>query len=186
MTVEFPYLPRVADAELEHALKVAGAVLIEGPKAAGKTSTAWRQAATVVGLDDDLDADIADALATDPDRLLAGPTPVLLDEWQLVDVLWNRVRRAVDARGGRPGQFILTGSSTPDDNVRRHSGAGRFRVLAMRPMSLFESGHSSARVSLASLFEGLLVRTIRNPGLDRARVAQRIQIAIDDLLDQPD
>lgn len=93
----------------------------------------------------------------DPSLLLEGETPRLLDEWQAQPALWNHVRRAVDDRR-EVGQFILTGSATPDDDAHRHSGAGRFARVRMRPMSLFETGHSSGAVRLTALFGGDAVR----------------------------
>jgi len=146
------YVNRVVDAEVEAALASMGAVLLEGPKAVGKTMTASRLANTVVRLDDG-SRSIKAALNVDPKLLLVGQPPVLLDEWQLAPELWNLVRREVDDRR-LPGQFILTGSATPDDDARRHSGAGRFAVIQMRPLSLFESGNSTGQVSLAALFDG--------------------------------
>ncbi|MBN9612542.1 MAG: ATP-binding protein [Actinobacteria bacterium] len=128
-----------------------GAVLIEGPKACGKTATASRLASTVVRFDQDLAARAMVEL--DPGELFAGEPPILFDEWQLVPSIWDRVRREVDDRGLR-GQFILTGSATPRDTARRHSGAGRVGRIKMRPMSLFESGHSTGSVSLAALLRG--------------------------------
>jgi predicted AAA+ superfamily ATPase len=145
------YLPRVADRELERRLKAIGAVLIEGPKACGKTATATRIAKTIFRLDDDEAARTAVRLA--PERLFNNPTPILFDEWQVEPTLWNRVRRQVDDRSGR-GLYILTGSATPNEDAARHSGAGRFGVIKMRPMSLYESGHSNGDVSLAALLEG--------------------------------
>ena len=145
------YTPRVVDAQLSDALRTAGAVLVEGPKACGKTETAKRVAAAATYLDTDLQARAA--VEVDPALVLGGPHPHLLDEWQEYPQLWNYVRRAVDT-AGEPGRFILTGSSAPADDVRRHSGAGRFTRLRMRPMSLYESGHSTGAVSLAALLRG--------------------------------
>ncbi len=146
------YHPRVVDAQLAARLASAGAVLIEGPKACGKTQAARQLAASEVLLD--VDAAAMASLSVDPRLVLDGPTPRLVDEWQLAaDAVWNHVRRLVDERQ-QPGQFILTGSATPDDDARRHSGAGRFSVLRMRPMSLAESGHSNGNVSLAALMAG--------------------------------
>jgi predicted AAA+ superfamily ATPase len=145
------YLPRIADQELATRLRTLGAVLIEGPKACGKTATASQVAKTVIRFDED---EAARALvALDPQALFAGEPPILFDEWQVEPSIWNRVRRQVDDRGVK-GQFILTGSATPRDDATRHSGAGRFAVIQMRPMSLFESGHSSGQVSLAGLLAG--------------------------------
>jgi predicted AAA+ superfamily ATPase len=144
------YLPRIADGLLQADLAAAGAVQILGPKACGKTATASRLAASTIRLDipgPDLD------LARDfPATLLERPAPLLLDEWQVVPTLWDVVRRAVDDRQLK-GQFVLTGSATPNEQARQHTGAGRIAQLRMRPMSLFESGASSGQVSLASLFD---------------------------------
>ena len=150
------YLPRIADGELEQALDASGAVVVDGVKACGKTSTAERQAASVAHIDEGTpDYELAQI---SPRTLLNRQAPLLIDEWQNVDILWSLVRRAVDERRV-PGQFILTGSATPDDSLqrRRHSGAGRFERLRMRPMSLFESQHSTGEVSLRALFEGELI-----------------------------
>lgn len=142
------YLPRIADRELEERLSYIGAVLIEGPKACGKTATAARQAKTIFRFDDD---DAARSLVQlSPQRLFDNPTPILFDEWQVEPTIWNRVRRQVDDRQGA-GLYILTGSATPNDDASRHSGAGRFSVMSMRPMSLFESDDSNGEMSLAAL-----------------------------------
>ncbi len=128
-----------------------GAVLIEGPKACGKTATAVRVAATTFRFDEDANARAAVTL--NPDALFSQPTPILFDEWQVEPAIWNRIRRQVDDRGER-GLFVLTGSATPREDTIRHSGAGRIGTIRMRPMSLFESGHSNGHVSVAALFEG--------------------------------
>ena len=145
------YRARLADHELRHRLGVAGAVVIEGPKACGKTATARQAAASEVLLD--VDARARRAVAIDPALVLEGAVPRLLDEWQTEPALWNYVRRAVDDRA-RPGQFILTGSAVPADDITRHSGAGRLTRLRLRPMSLFETGRSSGAVSLRGLLAG--------------------------------
>ncbi len=145
------YLSRVVDGELRERLSSSGAVLIEGPKACGKTETALQVAGSTVRLDVDESARIA--AKTAPDLLLDGETPRLLDEWQVVPESWNLVRRAVDDRR-QPGQFILTGSATPTGDPLRHTGAGRFSILRMRTMSLYESGHSDGGISLRGLFDG--------------------------------
>lgn len=155
------YAPRIVDGELSELLASAGAVVLEGAKACGKTMTATQQAASLVLLDTDPAA--RQALAVAPALLLEGPRPRLLDEWQVAPELWNLVRRAVDASAG-PGQFLLTGSSVPADDASRHTGAGRFAFLRMRPMSLFESGASSGAVSLRQLFEGEAPSVV-DPGL---------------------
>ena len=145
------YLPRVADRELAGRLGAMGAVLIDGPKACGKTATAAQVAATTFRFDEDVNARAAVTL--NPDALFAQPTPILFDEWQVEPAIWNRVRRQVDDRAER-GLFILTGSATPRDDSTRHSGAGRIGTIRLRPMSLFESGHSTGQVSVAALLEG--------------------------------
>lgn len=145
------YLPRVVDAELRKRLAANGAVLVEGPKACGKTETARQQAASEVLVDIDLAA--REAASIDPGLILEGDVPRLIDEWQVVPAIWNRVRREVDARKAA-GQFVLTGSATPADDVTRHTGAMRFGRVRMRPMSLYELGRSTATISLKELLDG--------------------------------
>ena len=145
------YLARITDQELAARLMVMGAVLIEGPKACGKTATASQVAKTIIRFDEDPVA--RSQVSLDPQALFTGEPPILFDEWQLEPDIWNRVRRQVDDRSAK-GQFILTGSARPRDDANRHSGAGRFSVMQMRPMSLFESGHSNGQMSLASLLDG--------------------------------
>jgi len=145
------YRSRVADSELSARLASAGAVLIDGPKACGKTTTAIQHAKTLFRLDEDRAARAT--LATAPNLLFERPTPILFDEWQVAPELWNKIRRQVDDRQQR-GLYILTGSATPRDDSNRHSGAGRFSSMRMRPMSLFESGHSTGAVSLSALVSG--------------------------------
>ena len=145
------YQPRVIDEELATRMSAIGAVMIDGAKAVGKTVTASQRAATVLRLD--VDEAARAALKTMPDQLFANPTPILFDEWQETPEIWNLVRRAVDDHDGT-GLYLLTGSARPRDNARLHSGAGRIGRIRMRPMSLFESGHSSGAVSLAALLHG--------------------------------
>ena len=166
------YRPRIADAELAELLAASGAVLVEGARAVGKTATAMQASASHVHLDIDLDA--RRMVNIDPAAILTGETPRLLDEWQLAPDLWNFVRRAVDDRSER-GQFILTGSAVPADDAARHTGAGRFTRLRMRPMSLFESGHSNGGISLRGLLDGELQRGYAPP-VPIARMAERIAI----------
>ncbi|MDR1213283.1 MAG: DUF4143 domain-containing protein [Propionibacteriaceae bacterium] len=146
------YLPRVADGILDAHLGVMGAVLIEGVKGCGKTETARQRASSEVLLETDVNAERRAWL--DPRLILDGATPRLLDEWQRVPRVWDAVRRAVDDRR-RPGQFILTGSATPDDSVQRHSGAGRFAVVEMRTMTLAEQRAVTPVVSVAGLLTGV-------------------------------
>ena len=144
------YRPRLVESDIAGALGRVGAVLIDGARACGKTWTARRFARSEARLDDRATMLLAEAA---PEAVLAGAVPRLLDEWQHAPTLWNRVRRECDDRA-KPGQFILTGSAMPTDDITRHSGMGRIGRVRMRPMSLFESGHSSGEVSLRALFDG--------------------------------
>ena len=147
------YKKRIADQILEKKLKGKGAVLIEGAKWCGKTTTAEQIAKSILYMarpeDKEQNLTLADI---NPSLLLAGEVPRLIDEWQLAPKLWDAVRFEVDHRG-EEGQFILTGSSVPAsmENVS-HTGTGRFSWLTMRPMALFESGESNGEVSLNNLF----------------------------------
>ena len=136
-------------------LQAKGAVLIEGPKWCGKTTTAEEMAASKVLLArTDVKEQFKSLLEIDMDAALAGESPMLIDEWQTVPKLWDAVRYVVDYRR-KMGQFILTGSAVPDreaEKEREHSGTGRFAWLMMRPMTLFESGESNGTVSLGALF----------------------------------
>ena len=164
------YRPRVLDGELADRLKSAGAVLIQGPKASGKTETARRIAGSAVFLDVDANARQAVTLASG--RVLEGKTPRLIDEWQLAPEIWNHVRHEVDARG-EPGQFILTGSLIPAEDTVRHSGAGRVSRLLLRPMSLFETGRSTGHVSMRGLLDAE-APTTNDPDLTIADLAESI------------
>jgi predicted AAA+ superfamily ATPase len=155
------YVARIVDAEVRARLAANGAVVIEGPKACGKTETARQQAASEVLLD--VDAAAQQAAAIDPRLVLDGATPRLIDEWQIVPEIWNHVRREVDARV-EPGQFLLTGSATPADDQSRHTGGLRFGRVQMRPMTLTEVGTSTGEISLAALLAGEESR-IPDPGL---------------------
>jgi predicted AAA+ superfamily ATPase len=148
------YLARICDAELQEALAVMGAVLIEGAKWCGKTSTAGNVARSTLYMQDpDYARSYQEMADTKPSLLLQGEAPRLIDEWQMSPVLWDAVRFEVDKRG-LAGQFILTGSAVPADNVTAHTGTGRFARILMRPMSLYESKESNGSVSLADLFAG--------------------------------
>jgi predicted AAA+ superfamily ATPase len=166
------YLPRIVDAELQERLAAAGAVVIEGPKACGKTETARQRAASAVLLD--VDDNARRAAEVDPSLVLDGAVPRLLDEWQVEPSLWNHVRRAVDDRGA-PGQFILTGSAVPADDMARHTGAGRFSFLRMRPMTLYETGHANGAISVRALLTGEPARAA-DPGLTVGALAERITV----------
>ncbi len=149
------YKHRIMDGLLTKKLQAKGAVLIEGPKWCGKTTTAEELAASKVLLArPDAKEHFKSLLEIDTDAALSGDTPMLIDEWQTVPKLWDAVRYTVDHRR-KMGQFILTGSAVPDkeaETEREHSGTGRFAWLTMRPMTLFESGESNGSVSLGELF----------------------------------
>jgi len=148
------YLPRICDSELQNVLTAMGAVLIEGAKWCGKTSTAANVAKSTLFMQDPDNAPSYQQMAdTKPSLLLKGDNPRLIDEWQMSPVLWDAVRYEVDQRG-QTGQFILTGSAVPADNLTAHTGTGRFARILMRPMSLYESKESNGTVSLADLFDG--------------------------------
>ena len=143
------YTPRVVDAEFDELIGSAAALAVEGAKGVGKTATASRRAATVRELDRPNQRSIA---AGDPERLLEGRRPVLIDEWQYLPESWDLVRRAVDA-GAAPGSFLLTGSAQPTDRGA-HSGAARILSIRMRPLALSERGLATQTVSLGELLTG--------------------------------
>ncbi len=149
------YRKRIADDILKRKLEGKGAVLIEGPKWCGKTTTAEQIAESVLYMDDPEKKEQNIAMSElNPKRLLKGVAPRLIDEWQLAPKLWDAIRFEVDHRG-EMGQFVLTGSAVPADTKKiTHSGTGRFTWLTMRPMSLYESGDSTGEVSLKELFDG--------------------------------
>lgn len=143
------YRPRVVDDELDELMPSLAALALEGAKGVGKTATATRRAATIHRLDDPAQRAVVIA---DPARLLTGPAPVLIDEWQHVPASWDLVRRAVD-QGAAPGRFLLTGSASPAD-LSRHSGAARIVGVRMRPLTLAERGVELPTVSLRALLSG--------------------------------
>ena len=143
------YKKRFADVASKNAIETFGAVVIEGAKAVGKSTSAIHIAASSVSLDSS--PELAALAQTSPGVVLAGQVPRLVDEWQLAPNLWNAVRHEADRRGS-PGQFILTGSATPTDEITLHSGAGRFGRIRLRTMSLAETGHSTTQVNFRDLF----------------------------------
>ncbi|MEC4295932.1 ATP-binding protein [Adlercreutzia shanghongiae] len=154
------YYSRVVDSQLDFKLRSSGAVLIRGPKWCGKSTTAEQRAQSAVFMQDrQTSAQNIELAKNAPSLLLDGPTPRLIDEWQVIPFIWDQIRYEVDRRNGN-GQFILTGSATPladpDENEAapyEHSGIGRISPLTMRTMSLFESRDGNGSVSLASLFQ---------------------------------
>ncbi|MCM1483273.1 MAG: DUF4143 domain-containing protein [Muribaculaceae bacterium] len=149
------YRPRILDDILRDELEAMGAVLLEGPKACGKTTTAEQAAGSVIYMDDPVRrSQYLQMVDTDISYILAGATPRLIDEWQLATKIWDAVRYEVDHRH-KDGQFILTGSAVPpkeDKEQMKHSGTGRISWLKMRPMSLWESGNSTGEIRLSGLF----------------------------------
>ena len=157
------YKQRISDRILKHKVLGKGAVLIEGPKWCGKTTTAKQLAKSVLDLgDSSVLKQSAQLIELSPKTLLEGKTPRLIDEWQALPLIWDSIRSEVDKRG-EPSQFILTGSSVlPEADETIHSGTGRFAYIKMRPMSLYESGESNGTVSLTDLFEGKSFNTQSN------------------------
>lgn len=148
------YLHRVADKMLQERLETFGAVLIEGPKWTGKTTTAEQHARSFIKLQDpDMAEEYLATAATKPSLLLKGEKPRLIDEWQDAPVIWDAVRTAIDNANGVPGQYILTGSNAVDKTKIRHTGTGRITRMKMYPMSLWESLESSGEVSIKELFD---------------------------------
>lgn len=158
------YRKRIVDTLLEYRLEEMGAVVIEGPKWCGKTTTAEQKARSVVYLSDPYTRQQnIDMLEINPGIILKGETPRLIDEWQIAPQIWDAVRSEVDRRGD-VGQFVLTGSAVPPSKERIfHSGAGRYAWLTMRTMSLWESGDSTGDISLKDLFDGKNSMTGTNP-----------------------
>lgn len=157
------YKQRIADQLLAEQLDTTGAVLVQGPKWCGKTTTAAQAAKSVLYMDDPETKEnnllLADSNAK---TLLEGATPRLIDEWQIATKLWDAARFVIDRRN-ETGQFIFTGSAVPaDTSAIFHSGTGRFAWLTMRPMSLFESGESNGSMSLRALFDGKAEAALAN------------------------
>ena len=155
--MDFNYKKRIADIVLQKKLKSSGAVLVEGPKWCGKTTTSEHHAKSVNYVSDPMNLNKNQILAEmNINALLEGEKPKLLDEWQVIPQLWDAVRSAVDHSKGI-GQFIMTGSAVPPDEDQQqkihHTGTGRITRLRMRPMSLWESGDSNGEVSLQYLFD---------------------------------
>jgi predicted AAA+ superfamily ATPase len=144
------YKKRLIDIDIERKLQAVGGIVLRGPRAVGKTTTALFHAKSSVRFDES--AEIREQAHIAPQSLLRGEAPRLIDEWQLAPSIWNVVRHEIDARA-LPGQFILTGSAAPSDDYTRHTGAGRFARLTLRPMSLHESGDSTAQVNFNAIFQ---------------------------------
>lgn len=161
------YLPRITDKLLDERLKAKGAILIEGPKWCGKTTSAKEFAKSFIAMDEpDKTKQYKQMAELNPSALLEGETPRLVDEWQLAPNLWNAVRYEVDKRDDF-GQFILTGSAVPAEfDASMHSGTGRISRLYMRTMSLYESKDSDGAVSLSDLFNDKEISCANHKTLD--------------------
>ena len=170
MSSQLSYIARISDEELKRKLNASGALLIRGMKACGKTQSAKQLAASMISFDQDEQVPLF--METAPQRLLLGDAPRLIDEWQEYPKIWNYVRHEVDQRN-KPAQFILTGSSNPEESVKMHSGAGRFTVLDMRTMSWQEMGYSSGEISLGNLLNGMSQQTSDTP-TDLECIVERI------------
>jgi len=147
------YIKRIIEEDLEEKLAASGAVLIKGPKSCGKTETAKQFANSILEMD--IDKQVSVIMATNPQLLLRGNTPRLIDEWQEQPEIWNYIRHEVDERKAK-GQFILTGSANPSDNVKLHSGAGRFTVVQMDTLTWQELGFSTGIIKVSDLLNGCL------------------------------
>ena len=147
------YIKRIIEEDLTEKLLASGAVLIKGPKSCGKTATASQFSKSVLEMDRDKQVPVI--MATNPKLLLIGETPRLIDEWQEQPEIWNYVRHEVDDRKAK-GQFILTGSANPAEDVKLHSGAGRFTIVQMDTMTWQESGYSTGIVKVSDLLEGTI------------------------------
>lgn len=148
------YLPRLIEDEIKTIMRLRGGIYIQGPKWCGKSTTAELFAKTVVRLQDKEDYDRYELLlSTETRSLFQEDRPIMFDEWQLLPHLWDSIRADIDKKS-KQGQFILTGSATPAEDKKRHSGIGRIARLTMRSMSLWESGESTGQISLKNLFNG--------------------------------
>ncbi len=166
------YINRIIEDDLKEKLSASGAVLIKGPKACGKTATANQFAKSILEMDRDQQVPII--MATNPQLLLAGDTPRLIDEWQIYPEIWNYVRHEVDNRKAK-GQFILTGSANPSDDAKLHSGAGRFTIVQMDTLSWQELGFSSGLVKMSDLLEKQLPN-FYEPGVSLDFIIEKLLI----------
>ncbi len=166
------YIKRLVEDDLLEKMAASGALLIKGPKSCGKTETATQYAKSVLRVD--RDPQVSVIMATNPQLLLEGENPRLIDEWQEQPEIWNYVRHEVDKRKTK-GQFILTGSANPPENVKLHSGAGRFTVVQMDTLTWQELGYSSGTVKLSDLLRGV-VNDYYEPAISLELIIERICI----------
>lgn len=170
--INMGYIKRLIEDDLTRKMSASGAVLIKGPKSCGKTETASQYAKSILRMD--RDPQVSVIMKTNPRLLLAGETPRLIDEWQEQPEIWNYVRHEVDERRSK-GVFILTGSANPPENVRLHSGAGRFTIVQMDTMTWLELGYSSGIVKLSDLLKGTILEYYE-PAISLEAIIERICI----------
>lgn len=149
------YVQRIIDKEIERKLSVMGAIIIKGPKWCGKTTSGRRVSKSIIEMQNpEMAENYMELVLTKPSLLLEGEKPKLIDEWQIAPSIWNAVRYDVD-KTGEKGQYILTGSATPNDEDDKylHSGVGRFAIINMKPFTLYESKESNGKISLRDVFD---------------------------------
>lgn len=160
------YFPRIVDSEIEELMQIMGAVLIEGCKWCGKSTTASNQAKSIVEFQNpDMKQEYEEIKNTKPSLFLNGEKPRMFDEWQMYPVVWDCIRTDVDHTGLK-GQYILTGSARPKEGATMHSGTGRISRVTMRPMSLYESGESNGQVSFNDIMAGKDISGVSNLSLE--------------------
>ena len=148
------YIKRIVDEKIKQKLKITGAIVLRGPKWCGKTTTAKQFAASILELQNpDMQENYIELAYTKPSLLLNGDKPRLIDEWQIAPKIWNAVKYSVDS-SSLPGEYILTGSTTPVIDKTLHSGVGRFTFVNMKPLSLFESNESNGLISIKDILNG--------------------------------
>lgn len=160
------YLPRVIDEEIKELMEIMGAVLIEGCKWCGKSTTGLHHAKSVIEFQNpDRKQEYEEIKNTKPSLFLNGDKPRMIDEWQMYPVVWDSIRTDVD-HSTKKGQYILTGSAKPKEGATMHTGTGRISKVLMRPMSLFESGESTGEVSFDDIFEGKDIQGVSKLSLE--------------------
>ncbi len=156
------YLPRIIDDIIDKKLKTVGAILIEGPKWCGKSTTGKKHVKSIVEFQDVDKKNYYDNINnTRPSMFLDEEKPLMIDEWQMYPVVWDAIRNDVD-KTGKQGQYILTGSARPIEGSITHTGTGRIARILMRPMSLYESGDSDGKISLNDLFKGEVQTNVKS------------------------
>ncbi len=160
------YLPRIVDSEIDELMNIMGAVLIEGCKWCGKSTTGAYHAKSIIEFQNpDRKQEFDDIKNTKPSLFLTGEKPRMFDEWQMYPVVWDAIRTDVD-HSGLKGEYILTGSAKPSEGETMHTGTGRISRVLMRPMSLFESGESTGEVSFKDILEGKDIKGVSKLSLE--------------------